>query len=66
MLYQVITSSFSTGVIILVIKEAGWNTNENANFWPVTLSTSFSKILELLVALTDMVCDTQFGFCNSI
>ena len=63
--WGVVPSSFCTGVIIPILKKPGLDTNDPNNFRPVTLSSAFSKILEIIMLPQDSVCETQFGFRSS-
>ena len=60
--WQTVPSSFMTGLIVPILKKPGLNTNDPANFRPVTLSSVFSKLLEMLLLPDDSVHCTQFGF----
>ena len=50
------------GLIIPILKKPSLNPNDPGSFRPVTLSSVFSKLLELLMVPPDTVCDLQFGF----
>lgn len=58
---HVVPTSFHSGVIIPTIKKPELSTNSNENYHPVTLSTTFSEMLELLMIPGDSINDTQFG-----
>lgn len=58
----VVPTSFCVGLIVPVLKKPGLNPNDVANYRPVTLSTTISKLLERLMVPEDDVTDTQFGF----
>ena len=62
MSYHIVPDSFCMGVIVPVLKKPGLNTNDTGSFRPVTLSTTFSKMLERLMIPSHKVSDTQFGF----
>ena len=55
-------SSFNTGIIVPVLKKATLNPNEPSNYRPITLSSVFSKIAEMIMVPEDRVHDNQFGF----
>ena len=63
--WGVVPSSFCTGVIIPILKNPGLDTNDPDYFRPVTLSSTFSKILEIIMLPHDSVCETHFGFRRS-
>ena len=62
MSWQIVPTSFQTGVIIPILKKPGLNPNSPSSYRPVTLSTTFSKMVELLILPEDKFCNTQFGF----
>ena len=64
LLWQVVPSSFKIGVIVPILKKPSLKTNQSDSFRPVTLSSTFLKILELLLLPEDNVSDSQFGFCK--
>jgi hypothetical protein len=53
---------FCSGVIIPILKKPSSDPNITSNFRPITLSSVFSKLAELLMIPHNDVCDTQFGF----
>lgn len=57
-----VPDSLSLGVIIPVLKKPTLDTNSPINFRPITLSTTYSRLLELLIAPEHSPCDTQYGF----
>lgn len=59
---QIVPSSFKTGVIVPIYKKPGLDTNQTDSYRPVTLSTTFSKMLEMLMIPADLASDNQFGF----
>ena len=60
--WQIVPSIFKIGVIVPVLKKPCLNPNDPGSFRPVTLSSVFSKILEIIMLPEDSVCDSQFGF----
>jgi len=60
--WQVTPSIFKVGVIVPILKKPSLNPNEPCNFRPVTLSSVFSKLLELIMLPDDDAYCTQFGF----
>ena len=46
---KVVPEPFKIGMIIPILKKPGLNTNDPCNFRPVTLSSTFAKVLELLI-----------------
>lgn len=66
--YSVIISTatvpniFSNGMIIPVLKKPSSDPNIASNFRPITLSSVFSKLAELMIVPSHDICDTQFGF----
>jgi hypothetical protein len=67
-LYSVILSwcivpdLLTTGVIVPILKKPTLNPNRPDNFRPITLSSIYSKLLEILVLPEDIAFDSQFGF----
>jgi hypothetical protein len=57
-----VPDSLSLGVIIPILKKTTLDTNSPVNYRPITLSTTYSRILELIIAPDHIPCDTQFGF----
>jgi hypothetical protein len=57
-----IPESLLTGVIVPIIKKPTLDSNSAENFRPITLSTTFSRLLELLISPDYTPSDTQFGF----
>jgi hypothetical protein len=53
---------FTTGIVIPIIKKSSCDPNSPNNYRPITLSSVHSKVVELLIAPTKDICDTQFGF----
>lgn len=45
-----------------MFKKSTSNPNATDNYRPITLSTVFSKILELLIRPPEYACDSQYGF----
>ena len=66
--YSIILSSatvpsvFTSGIIVPILKKPSCDPNITSNFRPITLSSVFSKLAELMILPTHEVCDTQFGF----
>ena len=52
----------ATGVIIPVLKKSTLDSNRPENYRPITLSSTYSRLLELLIAPDYSASDTQFGF----
>ena len=57
-----VPESLSLGVIIPILKKPALDTNSPANYRPITLSTTYSRILELLIAPDYTPSDNQYGF----
>ncbi len=51
-----------TGIIIPLLKKQTLNPNDTGSYRPITLSSTFSKLLELYMQPDDDVCELQFGF----
>ena len=60
--YRVVPSVFYIGVIIPILKKPSLNPNDTSSYRPVTLSSVFSKLLEMLMQPSENICDTQYGF----
>jgi len=60
--WQIVPSSFNVGVIVPILKKPSLNPNDPGSYRPVTLSSVFSKIIELIMLPQDRVSDNQFGF----
>ena len=57
-----IPESLSLGVVIPILKKASLDPNGTENYRPITLSSTYSRLLELLIAPEYTPCDTQYGF----
>ena len=50
------------GVIVPILKKSTLDSNNPGNYRPITLSTSYSRLLELLISPDYVPSDTQYGF----
>ena len=62
MSHSVIPPSFSTGIVIPVHKKSTLNPNVPQSYRPITLSTTYSKLLEHILMPDTQIDDAQFGF----
>ena len=60
--WQIVPSVFKVGVIVPILKKPSLNPNEAGSYRPITLSSVFSKILEIIMLPADEACSSQFGF----
>lgn len=60
--YSIVPTAFTIGIIIPILKKSTLDPNNEANYRPITISSVYSKIAELLIYPTDPVYETQFGF----
>jgi hypothetical protein len=51
----------STGVIIPILKKSTLDANNTGNYRPITLSSTFSRLLELLISPDYTPCDMVFA-----
>ena len=58
----VVPSDFNMGIIVPILKKPCLNPNEPHNYRPITLSTTYSKLLEMCMLPPDNLSDLQFGF----
>ena len=59
---SIIPDVFCAGTIIPILKKPSLNPNLPENFRPITISSTFAKILELLILPPDSASATQYGF----
>ena len=59
---SIVPNSFSLGVIVPILKKPTLNPNSPDNYRPITLSSTLSKVLEVIMMPADAVSKTQFGF----
>ena len=60
-----VPKSFLTGILIPILKKPTPNPNVPENYRPITLSSTHSKLIEMLIMPKDELYDTQFGFRES-
>lgn len=60
--YTIVPPSFTTGIIVPVLKRSTLNPNQVESYRPITLSTTYSKLMELFLLPSDNTVNTQFGF----
>ena len=63
--FGVVPDNFRRGVLIPIPKKAGCDTTQAKNWKPITVSSTFSKLLELYVleeCSSHEFSDLQFGF----
>lgn len=60
--YGIVPSSFKLSIIVPIIKKSTLNPDTVESFRPISLSSVFSKIIELIVFPSFKIHDTQFGF----
>ena len=60
--YSIVPTIFTMGIIIPILKKATLDANNVANFRPITISSVFSKIAEILIYPKHKVHPSQFGF----
>ena len=49
-------------IIVPIWKKPNLNPNQTENYRPITIITTFSKLLELMLIPQTDICDTQLGF----
>ena len=57
-----IPEAMCVGIIVPILKKSTLDTNCTGNYRPITLSSSYSRLLERLISPDYTPCDTQFGF----
>ena len=57
-----VPTSFTTGLIVPVLKKSTLNPNIVKNYRPITLSCIHTKVIESLIIPSTDICDSQFGF----
>ena len=63
LMYNCIPNVFSTGVIIPMLKKPTLDPSVPSNYRPITISTVFSKLFEVIIVPEDVpLCSNQFGF----
>ena len=60
--HTVVPKIYSYGIIIPVLKKPTLNPNRPENYRPITLSSTFAKLTELLLLPNDDVHPNQYGF----
>ena len=63
--YNVVPKVFSTGVMVPVLKKPTLDPSKACNYRPITVSSVFSKLFEIMIVPEDVdvpLCDNQFGF----
>ena len=61
--YNCVPSVFSTGVLVPILKKATLDPSLPSNYRPITISSVFSKLFEVLIFPCDVaLCDNQYGF----
>ena len=60
--FTCIPSSFCNGIVVPILKKPTLNPNQTENYRPITISTTFSKLLGLMLIPHTDICDTQLGF----
>ena len=61
--WKIVSSVFKVGVIVPILKKPSLNPSDASSYHPVTLSSVFSKILEMIMLPSDNhISDSQFGF----
>ena len=60
--YTVVPNNFATGIIVPVLKRPSLNPNQVENYRPITLGSTYSKLMELFLIPSDNTMTTQFGF----
>ena len=61
--YNIVPYIFTQSIMVPVIKKSTLDPNEVSSYRPITISSTFAKLTELLmVPNQDVICDTQYGF----
>ena len=61
--HNYVPSVFATGVLVPVLKKSTLNPTVPSNYRPITVSSVFAKLFEILILPTDTdLCTNQFGF----
>ena len=60
-----VPKSFLKGILIPILKKTNLNPNVPENYRPIPLSSTHSKLIEMLIMPKDELYDTQFGFRES-
>ena len=60
--YGVVPSTFTIGVIVPALKKPNLNINDPVNYRPITIGSTFAKLMEMYLLPPDNSCDSQFGF----
>ena len=61
--YNHVPTVFNTGVMVPILKKPTLNPNDPSNYRPITISSVFSKLLELIIIPNDVqLSSNQFGF----
>ena len=64
--YNQVPSAFATGLIVPVLKKPTLDPGNPENYRPITMSSVFAKLFEILILPTDTpLCFNQFGFRNN-
>ena len=58
----IVPSLFMSGIIVPVIKKSTCDPNLPSSYRPITLSSIYCKIVELIIIPEDIASDIQFGF----
>lgn len=60
---HIVPGAFSSGLIIPILKKPGMDPNNVSSFRPITISSTFAKLMELYLTPKNIdICDSQFGF----
>jgi hypothetical protein len=61
--HNCIPSVFSTGVLVPILKKATLDPSLPSNYRPITISSVFSKLFEILIFPSNVtLCNNQYGF----
>ena len=60
--FTIVPDIFATGIIVPVLKKPTLNPNQTESYRPITLSTTYSKLMELCLLPSVKTMNTQFGF----
>ncbi len=60
--HSVVPVVLRTGIIIPLLKKQTLNPNDTGSYRPLTVNSTFSKLLELYMQPDDNVCELQFSF----
>ena len=61
----VVPNILAVGTIVPIYKKPGTNPNVPENYRPITVSSVYSKLVELFLSPDDTACSAQFGFRNN-